>query len=66
MSKPNPGASLNVAVLGAGRMGQGIAYVVAAANHLASVYDPFEEALAKTQDQFAAIAELLGHDGSAT
>lgn len=66
MSKANPAASLNIAVLGAGRMGQGIAYVVAAANHLASVYDPFEEALAKTQEQFAAIAELLGHDGSAT
>jgi len=64
--KATAGASLNIAVLGAGRMGQGIAYVVAAANHLVSVFDPVEEALAKTQEQFVAIAELLGHDGSAT
>lgn len=66
MTKATAGTSLNIAVLGAGRMGQGIAYVVAAANHLASIFDPVEEALAKTQEQFVAMAELLGHDGSAT
>jgi 3-hydroxybutyryl-CoA dehydrogenase len=65
MSKATATASLNVAVLGAGRMGQAIAYVVAAANHVASVFDPIEEALARTPEQFAAMAELLGHDGSA-
>lgn len=65
MAQPNATTSLNIAVLGAGRMGQGIAYVAAAANHFVSVYDPFEEALARVPDQFAAIAELLGHDGSA-
>jgi 3-hydroxybutyryl-CoA dehydrogenase len=65
MPNASTATSLNVAVLGAGRMGQGIAYAVAAANHTASVYDPFEEALAKTEEQFGAMAELLGHDGSA-
>jgi 3-hydroxybutyryl-CoA dehydrogenase len=65
MPQATAGASLNIAVLGAGRMGQGIAYVAAAANHVVSIYDPFAEALARTPEQFAAIAELLGHDGSA-
>jgi len=65
MPQPNTAASLNIAVLGAGRMGQGIAYVAAAANHFVSIYDPFAEALARVPDQIAAIAELLGDDGSA-
>jgi 3-hydroxybutyryl-CoA dehydrogenase len=57
--------SLNVAVLGAGRMGQGIAYAIAAAGHRVNVHDPVAAALAGTADQFGAIAALLGHDGSA-
>jgi 3-hydroxybutyryl-CoA dehydrogenase len=65
MSQPPTITSLNVAVLGAGRMGLGIAYVAAAAGHAVSVYDPFAEALARVPEQIGAIAVLLGHDGSA-
>jgi 3-hydroxybutyryl-CoA dehydrogenase len=49
-----------VAVVGAGRMGTGIAYVLAAAGHRVDVFDPVEAARAAVQKRLAAIEEQLG------
>lgn len=52
MTKPT------VAVLGAGLMGHGIAYIFAAGGHAVSVYDPDERAIAGLPDR---LAEIVGH-----
>lgn len=54
-----------VAVLGSGRMGHAIAYVVAAAGHGTRVYDVNDVVLADLPGRLAYLAELLGDDGSA-
>jgi len=50
----------NVAVVGAGRMGTGIAYVLAAAGHRVDVFDPIEAARDAVPERLAAIAAQLG------
>jgi 3-hydroxybutyryl-CoA dehydrogenase len=56
MAKPR------VAIIGAGLMGHGIAYVFAAAGHQVQVHDPSAAALAELPERLGAIADLLGAD----
>ena len=51
-----------VAVLGAGLMGHGIAYVFAAAGHAVKVHDPDAAAIARLPERLAAIVGLLAGD----
>jgi 3-hydroxybutyryl-CoA dehydrogenase len=51
-----------VAVLGAGLMGHGIAYVLAAAGHDVKVHDPDAAAIAQLPERLAAIVDLLSGD----
>lgn len=55
----------HIAVVGAGLMGHGIAYVLARAGHDVCVFDRSEEALDRLSDRLADIARTLGHDDSA-
>lgn len=55
-------AKETIAVIGAGLMGHGIAYLFAAAGHTVRVYDPAPSALASLPDRLDAIAVLLGHE----
>ncbi len=50
------------AVIGAGLMGHGIAYLLARAGHQVRVFDTSDEALASLAERQLAIAELLGDD----
>jgi 3-hydroxybutyryl-CoA dehydrogenase len=50
----------NVAVVGAGRMGCGIAYTLAAAGHRVDLFDPVEAARDAVPERLAAIAAELG------
>ena len=56
MAKPR------IAVIGAGLMGHGIAYIFAEAGHPVRVYDPSLEALKSLPDRILAIATLLDTD----
>ena len=51
-----------IAVLGAGLMGHGIAYLFAAAGHEVKVHDPAEAARAALPDRLEEIRDLLGGD----
>jgi 3-hydroxybutyryl-CoA dehydrogenase len=55
---------LNVAVVGAGLMGHGIAQVFATAGARVSIYDPAPEMLASVPTRIAANLELLGEDAA--
>ena len=55
---------LNVAVVGAGLMGHGIAQVFATAGARVSIYDPAAETLASVPARIAANLELLGEDAA--
>lgn len=59
------GQHSHIAVIGAGLMGHGIAYVLARAGHDVRVFDRSAEALACLPDRVAEIARTLGHDDSA-
>ena len=50
------------AVIGAGLMGHGIAYLLARAGHQVRVFDTSDDALASLAERHLAIAELLGDD----
>ena len=54
-----------VAVIGAGLMGHGIAYLFAAGGHQVRVQDPLPEALDKLPERIGDICDLLGADRSA-
>jgi 3-hydroxybutyryl-CoA dehydrogenase len=54
-----------IAVIGAGLMGHGIAYLFAAAGHQVRVQDPSRPALEALPERLAAICALLGADNSA-
>ncbi|MBB4301290.1 3-hydroxybutyryl-CoA dehydrogenase [Rhodobium orientis] len=53
---------LTTAVIGAGLMGHGIAWILADAGHAVRVYDRSEDALQSLPDRLAAIADLFGTD----
>ena len=53
---------VTTAVLGAGLMGHGIAYLLARAGHPVRVFDPSSEALGTLRERQLAIANLLGDD----
>ncbi|ETX12121.1 3-hydroxyacyl-CoA dehydrogenase [Marinomonas ushuaiensis DSM 15871] len=55
----------NISIIGAGLMGHGIAYVLARAGHLVSVFDRSPESLASLEERLDALATLFGHDRSA-
>jgi len=55
---------LRCAVVGAGLMGHGIAYLLARAGHPVSVYDVSREALDSLPGRLSAIAEMFGDDGA--
>lgn len=59
MEKPS------IAVIGAGLMGHGIAYLFAAAGHQVRVQDPNKAALAALPEKVAEICAFLGRDNSA-
>lgn len=59
------GDQSHIAIVGAGLMGHGIAYVLARAGHEVRIFDRSEEALARLPDRLAAIADMLGHDDRA-
>jgi 3-hydroxybutyryl-CoA dehydrogenase len=52
------------AVIGAGLMGHGIAYLLARAGHEVRVFDPSADALASLNERHLAITELLGDDAA--
>jgi len=52
------------AVIGAGLMGHGIAYLLARAGHTVRVFDPSHDALASLKTRHLAITELLGDDAA--
>jgi len=54
-----------IAVIGAGLMGHGIAQVFALAGHMVTVYDPSAEALATLRDRIRANLSDLGQDTKA-
>ena len=54
-----------IAVIGAGLMGHGIAYLFAAAGHEVRVQDPDLRALAALPDRIAEICRFLGSDPAA-
>lgn len=54
-----------ISVLGAGLMGHGIAYVLAAAGHRVAIQDPNDAALGTVPDRLRGIAAALGDDGAA-
>jgi 3-hydroxybutyryl-CoA dehydrogenase len=51
-----------IAVVGGGLMGHGIAYLLAAAGHDVNVYEPTEAIRASLRPRLQAIADLLGDD----
>ena len=53
---------LTIAVIGAGLMGHGIAYLLARAGHSVRVFDTSEDALASLRERLLGIAALLGDD----
>lgn len=53
-----------IAVLGAGRMGHAIGYVLAHAGHRVRIYDPDAGAVAQLPARFDEIAALLRHDSN--
>jgi 3-hydroxybutyryl-CoA dehydrogenase len=53
---------VDIGVVGAGLMGHGIAYLLAAAGHRVSVYDPSPEIRASLPERLASIRDLLGDD----
>lgn len=55
-------SKLHVGIVGGGRMGCGIAYVLARAGHTVWVSDPLEASLDSFPQRFAAVAKLLGDD----
>ena len=55
-------AKANIAVIGAGLMGHGIAQIFAAAGHAVAVHDPDAAALATVPERVAAAFTLLGQD----
>lgn len=59
------GQNPHIAIVGAGLMGHGIAYVLARAGHDVRVFDRSEEALARLPERLASVAKTLGHDDSA-
>ena len=54
--------ALNVGVIGAGLMGHGIAYLLAAAGHRVGIYDPSEQWRASLPERLASACDLLGDD----
>lgn len=54
-----------IAVIGAGLMGHGIAYLFAAAGYQVRVQDPVREALEKLPERIGDICDLLGSDRAA-
>ncbi len=54
-----------IAVIGAGLMGHGIAYLFATAGHQVRVQDPDLRALAALPDRIAEICRFLGSDSAA-
>ena len=57
--------SNSVGVIGAGLMGHGIAYIMAAAGHPVTVIDRSENAIASLPDRLQGLADLFGDDSSA-
>lgn len=57
--------STQIAVVGAGLMGHGIAQIFLAAGHKVALYDPDERVLEGVRDKIADIFDLLGQDKSA-
>jgi 3-hydroxybutyryl-CoA dehydrogenase len=55
-------AALKIGVIGAGLMGHGIAYLLAAAGHTVAIYDPSAEWRASLRQRLASARDLLGDD----
>ena len=55
-------AAMKIGVVGAGLMGHGIAYLLAAAGHTVAIYDPSAEWRASLPARLASARELLGGD----
>lgn len=53
---------LNIAILGAGLMGHGIAYLFARAGHLVMVQDPSDEMRSSLMSRIVELTELFGDD----
>ena len=51
-----------IGIIGAGLMGHGIAYLLAAAGHTARIYDPSAEWRASLPERLKAALDLLGGD----
>ncbi len=56
---------LKIGIVGGGRMGSGIAYMLAQAGHSVGIFDTQSASLAGLQQRFTEIAQLLGHDPAA-
>lgn len=56
---------LRIGIVGSGRMGSGIAYMLAQAGHMVGLFDPDPNSLEQLPDRFESIAGLLGHNGVA-
>src|SRR5215470_15303257 len=56
--------ALNIAVIGGGLMGHGIAYLLAAAGHRVGVFEPSPDMRASLPQRLEVITELLGDDPS--
>ena len=54
--------SLNIGIIGAGLMGHGIAYLLAAAGHIVRVYDPSAEWRASMPERLKSARDLLDGD----
>jgi len=52
----------NIAVIGGGLMGHGIAYLLAAAGHRAAIFEPVAEVRASLRQRLTTIADLLEDD----
>jgi 3-hydroxybutyryl-CoA dehydrogenase len=62
----NEPAQQNIAVIGGGLMGHGIAYLFAAAGHHVNVFEPFDDVRASLPQRLQAIVHLLGDDPGLT
>lgn len=54
-----------IAIIGAGLMGHGIAYIFAAKGHRVRIFDVSMDSLKSLPDRLQAIADMFGDDGSA-
>jgi 3-hydroxybutyryl-CoA dehydrogenase len=65
MALKNDSDRLCIGIVGGGRMGSGIAYMLAQAGHAVGLFDTDPASLDLLPERFESIAGLLGHDGAA-